>query len=362
MLKDAVHQFVYLSVMGQVSNFTIRQVSFYVVLIALGILLFKELYAYVPAALGAITFYLLMRNSHRTLIEKRNWSPQLSTILLMLASFLVIVLPIGLLITLLSSKVEYAIMKSNEALNALNKVVNDIEERYKVELVTDENLKNLANNIAQWLPNVLNATFHSLLAIVILYFILYYLLMEGKELEKWLLNHIPLQHQNIQRIGEEFNTLVVSNALGIPLTAIIQGIVALIGYWILGVSDPWFWFVVTTFAAMLPLVGSALGYVPLAAILFATGKTTHAWILLVYGVVVVGSVDNLARMFLQKKMGNIHPLITVLGVIAGIQLFGFVGLIFGPILIAIFILLIRIYFNEFVPEKRKVDFQDNSSS
>lgn len=347
--------------MGQVSNFTIRQVSFYIVLITLGILLFRELYAYVPAALGAITFYVLMRNQHRAFTEKRNWSPQVSAVVLMLLSFLIIVLPIGLLITLLSSKIEYAISNSNDALYALSEVINDVERRYNIELITDENLKNLANTIAQWLPNVLNATFHSLLAVVILYFILYYLLMEGKQLEKWLYAHIPLQHQNIQRIGEEFNTLVISNALGIPLTALIQGIVALIGYWLLGVYDPWFWFVVTTFAAMLPLVGSALGYVPLAAILFATGKTTHAWILLVYGVVVIGSVDNLARMFLQKKMGNIHPLITVLGVIAGIQLFGFVGLIFGPILIAIFILLIRIYFNEFVPEKRSQIFQDNSA-
>ena len=98
---------------------------------------------------------------------------------------------------------------------------------------------------------------------------------------------------------------------------------------------------------MIPFVGAALAYVPVAILFFAAGNNTNGIIMLVYGFGVVGSVDNIFRFALQKKMGDVHPLITVFGVIAGLNLFGFIGLIFGPILIAMFILLIRIYINEF---------------
>ncbi len=79
--------------------------------------------------------------------------------------------------------------------------------------------------------------------------------------------------------------------------------------------------------------------------------------MLIYGFGVIGTVDNNFRFTLQKKMGNVHPLITVFGVVIGISLFGFIGLIFGPILISMFILLVKIYMNEFIERKKPADTQ-----
>ena len=98
---------------------------------------------------------------------------------------------------------------------------------------------------------------------------------------------------------------------------------------------------------MLPIVGAAVAYIPVAVLLFASGHPTKGIIMLIFGFGIIGSVDNIFRFWLQKKLGDVHPLITVFGVIIGINLFGFIGLIFGPLLIALFILLIRIYANEF---------------
>jgi len=83
------------------------------------------------------------------------------------------------------------------------------------------------------------------------------------------------------------------------------------------------------------------------------GETTKAVIILLYGLIIIGTTDNVFRFWLQKKIGDVHPLITVFGVIVGVSLFGFIGLIFGPLLISLFILLMRIYYAEFIgPEKR----------
>jgi predicted PurR-regulated permease PerM len=105
---------------------------------------------------------------------------------------------------------------------------------------------------------------------------------------------------------------------------------------------------------MVPVVGSALSYVPLSIILFANGETAKGFILIIYGLVIMGSVDNIFRFWLQRKIGDVHPLITVFGVIIGVPLFGFIGLIFGPLLISLFILLMRIYHVEFIAQEEEI--------
>jgi predicted PurR-regulated permease PerM len=88
-------------------------------------------------------------------------------------------------------------------------------------------------------------------------------------------------------------------------------------------------------------------WVPLVIYVYSTGSTFNGTGLLIYSLVVTGNVDYLARITLLKKIGDVHPVITVLGVIVGLQLFGFWGFIFGPLLVSYFMLMIRIYSNEF---------------
>jgi predicted PurR-regulated permease PerM len=135
------------------------------------------------------------------------------------------------------------------------------------------------------------------------------------------------------------------------LIALIQGIVGLIGYLVIGVPEPFFWFVITAFTALLPVVGAALAYIPLALLLFAGGDMVRGLIVLGFGLGVIGTVDNIFRFWLAKKLGNVHPLITVFGVIVGVNMFGFIGIIFGPILISLFLIMIRIYASEFSMER-----------
>jgi predicted PurR-regulated permease PerM len=172
-------------------------------------------------------------------------------------------------------------------------------------------------------------------------------------MEDALYEHIPLKDGNVEMIGKDVKRMVVASTLGIPFIAIIQGIVGLIGYLIIGISEPLLWFVITCITSMLPIVGAALVYVPLTIILFAQGENGKGIAMAIWGFGVIGLVDNLFRFLLNKKLGDIHPLITVFGVIVGIKLFNFIGLIFGPLLISLFILLLRIYGSEFLSKRRE---------
>ena len=333
----------------------IRQFFFIALLLLLGILLFLELHSFLPALLGAITLYILMHRFMFYLTEKKKWHKGWTAILLMLVSIIVILLPVGLLVNMLSSKVAYTIEHSTELVTALKKVAHDIEQRFDIIIVSDQNINKLGEGIAQILPQVLGATFNTLTIIFFMYFILYFMLVNGRKMENTLYEYIPLKDENVSKLGKEVNMMVVSNAIGIPVIAFAQGLVGLIGYLIIGVKEPFFWFGVTCIAGMLPVVGAALAYVPLAIIFFANDQTWQGIAMTAFGFGVIGTVDNVLRFSLLKKIGNVHPLTTIFGVITGLKLFGFIGLIFGPLLISLFMLLLKIYSGEFIIKQRDIN-------
>lgn len=332
----------------------IRQVFFLVIIVALGILLFRELYTFLPALLGAITLYIVMRKWMFYLTLKKKWRKAWTAALLMFLSLIVILLPIAVLVNMLTAKITFAIQHSNELVEALKKVITDLELKFNVEIISDANINKLGDFITGGIPRLLGATFNTLGTIFFMYFILYFMLVNGKEMERNIYEHIPLRDENASMLGKEVKSMVLSNAVGIPVIAVLQGIIALIGYLIIGVKEPWFWFVVTCITAMLPVVGAALAYIPLAIIFFANGATGKGIFMLIYGFGIIGLADNIFRFMLAKKIGNVHPLVTVFGVIIGLSVFGFIGLIFGPLLISLFLLLLKIYSNEFITKQRQI--------
>lgn len=335
----------------------LRQIAFLIFLVLLGCLLVKELVSFIPALLGAITFYVVMRKWMLNLTEQRKWKKSGAAALLMVGSLIIILVPIFLVIQMLTTKIEFAVEHSNVAIESLKTVVANIEARTGLTIMSPENINKATGFIANLVPNILGATLGTLVTIFFLYFILYFMLINIRAMEEWMFEYLPLKDENVDRIGKEMKNIVWSNAVGIPVIAFLQGVVAIIGYFVLGVKEPWFWFVIACFTAMLPFIGAAFSFVPVALIFFANDEIVKGFIMLVYGFGVIGTVDNIFRFMLAKKIGNIHPLITVFGVLIGIQLFGFIGLIFGPVLISFFILMVKIYNNEFstgdekMPEK-----------
>jgi predicted PurR-regulated permease PerM len=333
--------------MQQIPNNAIRQILLLLFIVLLGIILFFQLNTFLPAFLGAYTLYVMMRKYMFILEGKYKWNKSLCASLLMLLSFLIILLPIFTLVNMLSAKVGFAIEHSSQVLLSIKNFIQKYERLYSIEIMTDANIQKLTNWGATTLPQILGATLNTLVAIVVMYFILFFMLTEGRKMESGFYEWMPIKDENIILLRKDLNAMVLSNAIGIPLIALAQGIVGLIGYLIIGVPEPLFWFVITCITGMLPVLGAALAYVPLSLLLFANNESFKGIAVLAFGLILIGSVDNIFRFWLQKRLGDVHPLITVFGVIIGVSLFGFIGLIFGPILISLFLLLLKVYKNEF---------------
>lgn len=167
-------------------------------------------------------------------------------------------------------------------------------------------------------------------------------------MEEYVSEILPFNKKNKRNMLHEFNMIVKSNAIGIPLLAVIQGAVAMLGYFIFGAPSPVLWGFLSCFATIIPIVGTALIWVPLALYMGMTGHWGMAVGLAVYALVVISNVDNLIRFMLQKKMADTHPLITIFGVVIGLSLFGFMGVIFGPLLLSIFVFCVNIFKVEYL--------------
>jgi predicted PurR-regulated permease PerM len=330
-------------------NNRIRQVLLIVLLLSLGFLLIRELYIFLPGFLGAITLYILSREWNLYLTEKKKWNKNLVATILLLGFLVIIGFPIYLTVNLMTPKINSLFHNSQEVIQGIKSVSDQTKEWTGQDLLTDNNIAEIQKKITNFIPAFLNSTAVILGNLGIMLFVFFFMLKYAREMEKSLNNFIPLRDENINILAAETKNMVRANAIGIPLISIIQGVFALIGYLIFGVKDYVLWGFMTGVFAFFPIVGTMIIWVPLVVYLFSTGNNGQGIGLCIYSLLVTGNVDYLARVTLMRKLGDVHPLVTVLGVIVGLSLFGFWGFIFGPLLISYFLLLYKIYTSEFGP-------------
>jgi len=332
--------------MKKLSPSLVRQVFVLLLIAFLGILIFKEIIPYLSGVLGAVTLYVLLRKWMNKLVA-RGWKKAYAAALLMIGSFIGILIPIALIVIMLTSKIGKAVANSEKVVIALKDQISRTENYIGYSISNNIDSESITSWVSTNLQSFAGGTFNAFIAIGIMYFMLYYMLISREKIKDILESYIPLASENIQLIGKESDLSVRSNALGIPLVALIQGVIALVGYLIFGVPDPFFWFVITAVGSMIPFIGTAIGIIPVTILLFSQGMEWQAIAILIYGVVVVGSTDNLVRLYILEKLSSVHPLITLFGVVVGVPLFGFIGLIFGPLLISLFLLILKIYKTEY---------------
>lgn len=336
-------------------NNRLRQLLLLALIILLGIVLFKELYIFLPGLLGGVTLYILSRALYFRLIYNKKWKKGWTAFLFIMVYLIIIALPVYVSIRLVSPKINSIINNQAQIITSLKIISTKIADVTGLNLISDQNTRSIAQKISGLIPRFLNTTLNVITNLIMMFFLLYYLLVSGREIERYLNKIIPLKQDNVDKLASETKIMIRANALGIPIICAVQGAFAALGYWIFGVDGWGLWGFVTGVFAFFPLVGTMVVWIPLVIYLYSTGHSITASGLAVYSIVVTGNVDYITRLGLLKRMGNVHPMITVLGVIVGLGLFGFMGLIFGPLLISYFIILLKIYMNEFTSSKDNVN-------
>ena len=319
------------------------RVSLIAIIIVLGVILFVEFIPFLGGILGASTIYILVRKQMLYLTEKKHLNRSFVAFLLLLEAVLCFLIPLSLAVWLFVSKLQNFNLDPTQLVKSIEHVASLIEQRTGYDVLDTSNLMSAVSILPTIGQTVMGSISGFAINVAVLVLILYFMLIGGAKMEKYVYSILPFSDENKKNVLSEINMIVTSNAIGIPLLAIIQGVIALIGYWIFNVPSPFLFGFLTCFATIIPVVGTALVWFPLALYMALTGDWVNALGLTAYALIVVTNVDNLIRFVLQKKMADTHPLITIFGVIIGLSLFGFMGIIFGPLLISIFILCFNIF-------------------
>ncbi len=188
--------------------------------------------------------------------------------------------------------------------------------------------------------------FHSVLMLIALFF----LLVSGRDLVRWLDSVSPLGSGQTQELLETFRKVSVAVIASAAITAAVQAIAALVGFLITRVPNPFFFTLVTFFVAFIPAIGAAVVCLFCAALLLVTGHPYMAIVLAAWGLIVVGLVDNLVKPLLIRRGLEIHGGVVFFALIGGLATFGAIGLLIGPLAVAFFLALLRMYHRDYTPE------------
>lgn len=194
---------------------------------------------------------------------------------------------------------------------------------------------------------VVRTTSYAILALVVALMTMYYVLLEGPGLARRIERIAPLEPRHTRALIAEAREVGRDAFLGTLATAVIQGVLAFAGYAVLGVPQPVTWAVATAIASFLPVIGTLVVWVPLSGYLLVDGHPVRAILLAAWGVFIVTSLaDYVIRPRIVGARGHGHPLLTLIALLGGIEVFGLAGLIIAPIVMSVFVAAFRLYERE----------------
>ena len=353
-----------------------QKIFFIVLFLSIILLAFFITKPFLPALLtGAIFAYLaypLYEKIHKH-VKKKQIASFLTTILLVLLFTVPFILIVGIIFnqannTYLSIRGgQSSLSEQNLGENFVNVVCRSEEwvscraTRFALSFLPKGDLDYYINATIQKITSFIisNVTkFISSLPFIflnlfVMTFVIYYLLIDGHAVVNRLRNIIPLKESHMQHVFDKFHDVTFAVFYGNIFVAIIQGILGGVGFFVLGVESPVLWGFVMILFALIPYFGTAIIWLPAALNLLFKGYlendasyTARGIILIVYGILVISSIDNILKPRLIGSKAQVHPVLVLLGVLGGLSLFGFIGLILGPVMLALLMTFVDIYEEE----------------
>ena len=208
-------------------------------------------------------------------------------------------------------------------------------------------VKSITQNTLAIIQGTYRGVGHFVFVSFILFFSLFYLLIDGKKFLKVIMKFSPLKDKYEELLIEKFTSIARATIKGTSLLAIIQGLIGSFLFLATGVSSPVLLGILMTISSVIPTVGSGLIWLPVGLVMILLGHTVKGIVILAVGALVIGTVDNILRQKLIGKDVEMHPLLILFSTLGGLAIFGIAGFVVGPIIMALFLALWEIYFFEF---------------
>lgn len=317
----------------------------------LGVIIVISLFPYASGLLGAPVLYVAVARLHERLVRriKIRW---LSSIIIIVLVLVGLVLPMVWLVTLLVGQAQGAAsaIVASPLLQRIGTLrVGGYDVGSQLKQAGSAAVSFLAGSAFSLLGTAARLTINLLLTM----FGLYYLLLDPGAAWRGLRPFIPFSDANVAILGDRFAAVTNATIIGTGVSALIQGTLMWLAFAVFGLPNAVFWGAVVVLLSLLPVVGSALVWVPAALVLFSDGRVGGALGMVIWGIVMGVVVDYLIRPYVSNRYAQIHPLITLAGAIAGVSYLGIIGLLIGPLALSYFFELLNMYQKEYLNSSNK---------
>ncbi|MHB1223427.1 MAG: AI-2E family transporter [Gemmatimonadaceae bacterium] len=299
---------------------------------------------YIPGLIGAVVLHVVFRPVHQRLAARMG--PRMAAIMLAVGAVALLLLPAAWLMVVAIEQAPGALarMLTGDAFDRLATL-----DAGPVDVGAQ--LARAGEAFAAWVSReaftLVGSATRALLNLLLALVGFYYLLHSADALWVRVRSLLPFSAAGAEVLRARFGVVTEATMLGIVATGLAQGTVVGLGFWAVGLPNPVVWGMVTALASVLPVLGSALVWGPGVVVLLATGRLLAAGALAIIGFVIASNIDNIVRPAVNRRHSGVHPMATLLGAFAGVELLGLVGLLLGPLAISYLFELLRLYEEEY---------------
>jgi predicted PurR-regulated permease PerM len=336
------------------TQYTLQQ-KFFLLLLALVTIAFVYiLLPYSGAVFWGVVLAILFAPLYRHLLHTAKHKPTVAALLTLLLIVVIVILPVSLLSASLMKQAAgiYEMVNSGKinvgsyfqrVMHALPEWVVNLLARFELTDLASlqqkltEGAAQVSQTVAREAISIGGKTFDFLVGMFVMLYLLFFLLRDGQALASRIRSAIPLSLKYKQRLFTNFTTVIRATVKGNVVVAAVQGALGGLIFWFLGVQAPLLWGVAMAFLSLLPAVGSAIVWGPVAIYFLVTGAVWQGVVLIVFSVLVIGVVDNVLRPVLVGKDTKMPDYLVLLSTLGGMALFGLNGFVIGPVVAALFI-------------------------
>ncbi len=336
------------------TQYTLQQKFFLYLLAAVTLAFVYILLPYSGAIFWGVVLAILFAPLQRRFLRETRHKPTLAALATLLLIIVMVILPLSLISASLVNQAVavYEMINSGQInfgayflriVHSLPDWVVNLLERFELtdlaslQAKLSEGAAQVSQTVARQAINIGSKTFDFLVGMFVMLYLLFFLLRDGQSLATRIKHAIPLSSKYKQRLFTNFTTVIRATVKGNVLVAVAQGALGGLIFWFLGVQAPLLWAVVMAFLSLLPAVGAAIVWAPVAIYFLVTGAIWQGVVLIAFGVLVIGLVDNVLRPVLVGKDTKMPDYLVLLSTIGGMALFGLNGFVIGPVIAALFL-------------------------
>jgi len=330
---------------------------------ALAFMLFKPfLSAILTAAILAATFqrpykFILSK------IKNTSVSSMLTCVLVLLVIILPVMTVLGLVANEMSGVYQKLVTNNNFYQNRLVEVVDEMKssqlalsfnlDQFFEQDKVSQSIQNIGNTALTIIQKIYQNVIGSVIWIFVMYFSLYYFLIEGKSVIEKVMYLSPLKDKYEKELTHKFTSMTRATLKGTIIVGIVQGFLGGLMFWIAGIPSFVVWGVIMVILSIIPAIGSGIVWAPVGIVLLFVGNIWQGIFVLTFGGIFISFIDNILRPKLVGKDTEMHPLLVFFATLGGLITFGIIGFIIGPVIMALFLALWEIYGKEFKSQLKK---------